>query len=86
MFQRYWLILPCILDEISNRINRGSTLIDARGSYTKMERDVLLCACSKSQEYILRKAVFEVDPDAFVMFTETSEVVGEGFISSLKGK
>lgn len=75
-----------VADEISNRINRGSTLIDARGSYTKMERDVLLCACSKSQEYILRKAVFEVDPDAFVMFTETSEVVGEGFISSLKGK
>ena len=75
-----------VADEISDRIDRGSTLINAKGSYTKMERDVLLCACSKAQAYSLRKAIFEVDPDAFVMFTETSEVVGEGFISTLKGK
>ena len=72
-----------VADEISSKIRRGSTVINAKGSYTKLERDVLLCACSKSQAYIVKKAVFDVDPKAFVMFTETSEVFGEGFISTL---
>ncbi|MCI6676844.1 MAG: YitT family protein [Clostridiales bacterium] len=70
-----------VADEISNQIRRGSTIISARGSYTKSERDVLLCACSKSQAYMIKKTVFNIDPRAFVVFSETSEVFGEGFIS-----
>lgn len=66
------------IDEVSAR---GSTSIRARGTYnTSIERQVLLCACSKAQAYKVRSAVHQVDPDAFVMITETSEVFGEGFI------
>lgn len=64
------------IDEV---IKRGSTIIKAHGSYTGTDRDVLLCACSNSQAYILRRAVFEADDRAFVMFAETSQVFGEGF-------
>ena len=65
------------IDEVCGR---GSTTIHAKGSYTRTDRQVLLCACSKSQSYRVQSAAHEVDPDAFVMITETSQVFGEGFI------
>ena len=58
---------------------RGATAIQALGTYTNTRKDVLLCACSKSQAYAVKNVVHEVDPCAFLMFTETSEVYGEGF-------
>lgn len=69
-----------VADMISEMSKRGSTILRALGSYTKAERDVLLCACSKSQAYQIVSDVHEIDPGAFVMVTETSEVFGEGFI------
>lgn len=69
-----------LAEEICKMTDRGSTLIKAIGTYTYEERDVLLCACSKSQTYSIVSAAHKVDPGAFVMVTETSEVFGEGFI------
>ena len=69
-----------LADRIGEMTDRGSTIIKARGSYTREDRDVLLCACSKSQTYSITAAAHEVDPGAFIMVTETSEVYGEGFI------
>ncbi len=68
-----------LIEKISEMTDRGSTVIKAMGSYTKEDRDVILCACSKSQTYMITGAAHEVDPGAFVMVTETSEVFGEGF-------
>lgn len=65
------------IDEICAR---GSTVIRGIGTYTNIERQVLLCACSKSEVYKLHSAVYRVDPEAFIMITETSEVFGEGFM------
>ena len=82
------LIITTKAEEVSKKIDqisgRGSTAIRAIGTYTKEEKDVLLCACSSSQAYSVRSAAHEVDPDAFVMLTETSEVFGEGFIDTRK--
>ena len=65
---------------ISDVIDRGSTEIKARGSYTQDNKDVLLCACSKSQAYMVRRLAHEVDKNVFIMVTETNEVYGEGFL------
>ena len=69
-----------IADRIGEITGRGSTAIRATGTYTKQDRDVLLCACSNVQAHSVLKAVHEIDPNAFVMMTETSQVHGEGFI------
>lgn len=69
-----------VADRIATAIDRGSTLIRAIGTYTGSERQVLLCACNKSQAFKVRAATHEVDKNAFVMITETSEVYGEGFL------
>lgn len=68
-----------VADRIGKVLERGSTAIRARGTYTNDRKEVLMCACSRSQGYILRRTVHEADPGAFVMMTETSEVFGEGF-------
>lgn len=73
-----------VADKIANAIDRGSTLIRAIGTYTGSERQILLCACNKSQAFKVRSAAHEVDENAFVMITETSEVYGEGFLEQKK--
>ena len=64
---------------ISEKAGRGVTSLPAVGGYTGMHRDVILCACTKSEANLVKTAVQETDADAFLMFTETSEVFGEGF-------
>ena len=77
---------PAVANAISESTERGSTLIRAVGSYTGQDRDVLLCACSKSEAYKVRAAAHRVDPKSFVMITETSEVFGEGFLEAKEEK
>ncbi len=69
-----------VAEKIGEIIGRGSTALPAVGTYTGVHRDVLLCACSKAQAYVVQRAAQETDPQAFVMMTETSQVYGEGFI------
>lgn len=69
-----------IAQRVGELIGRGSTELKAKGSYTQESRDVVLCACSKSQAYMVREVAHEIDKASFVMVTETNEVFGEGFL------
>lgn len=66
-------------ERIGEEVKRGVTSLRAVGAYTGAKKDVLLCACSKAEAYLVKSAVQEADEEAFVMFMETSEVFGEGF-------
>lgn len=73
-------------DDVAARIDeysgRGSTLLKGIGSYSKKEKDVVMCACNNKQMYTIKKLAHEVDPDAFTIIMESNEVVGEGFKDS----
>ena len=69
-----------VADRVMEYTERGVTNLNGTGGYTGEGRDVLLCACSKSEAYEVRRAVEHTDSNAFLMFTETSEVYGEGFL------
>lgn len=73
-------------DEVALHINRltgrGSTYIQAMGTYSKAQKDIILCACNKAQSYTVTNVIHSIDATAFVMVTETSEVFGEGFIEA----
>lgn len=73
-----------IAAKIGENVRRGVTTIPASGGYTGLHRDVLLCACSKAEAYLVKSAVQETDEQAFLMFTETREVFGEGFKREIK--
>ena len=73
-------------DEVAAKIaeltKRGVTSVKATGTYTGKKKNVLLCACSKSEAFLVKCAAEEADENMFLMFMETSEVFGEGFRSS----
>lgn len=68
-----------ICDRIDQVLGRGSTILKGVGSYSKTEKDVVMCACNNKQMYGIRKLIKEVDPKAFLVIMESNEVVGEGF-------
>lgn len=68
-----------VADKIAELIQRGSTLLRGVGSYSKDEKQVVMCACSNKQMHMVQKAVKEVDEEAFLIIMESSEVRGKGF-------
>ncbi|MDD3401937.1 MAG: YitT family protein [Hespellia sp.] len=68
-----------VADTISIYSDRGSTIQKGTGSYSGMNKEVVMCACNNKQMYAVRKAVKKVDPKAFTVIMESNEVVGEGF-------
>lgn len=66
--------------KISEICERGSTIISAAGAYTGNAKNILLCACSKSQVYIIKKAAMEIDDKSFIILTDANEIFGEGFL------
>lgn len=69
--------------EISRRFmkeaDRGVTGIEVIGMHTGKRRTMLMCAVSRKEIVELKEIVFEIDPHAFVIITNASEAVGEGF-------
>lgn len=68
-----------ISEKIMEELERGVTLFRGKGMYTKKEKDVLLCVVNRSQFTKTKEIVHYVDKQAFMMVTEISEVLGEGF-------
>lgn len=68
-----------VADRIDVLTKRGSTLLKGVGSYTKHEKQVVMCACNNKQMHMVQKAVKEVDPEAFLVSMESNEVRGKGF-------
>lgn len=68
-----------ISEKIMKDLDRGVTLFKGKGMYTKDEKDVLLCVVNRFQFTKAKDIVYNIDNDAFIMVTEMSEVLGEGF-------
>ncbi|HEU5139244.1 MAG TPA: YitT family protein [Bacillales bacterium] len=65
--------------QILRVIDRGVTRISGMGGYTDDERPVLMCVVSQNEVTKLKRLVRTVDPDAFVIVSNATEVLGEGF-------
>lgn len=68
-----------ICNIIDNCIGRGSTLLKAYGGYQGDKKQVVLCACSNREMYLVQKAIKESDLPSFLIILESNEVHGEGF-------
>ena len=64
---------------IFEKIDRGVTELTAKGGYTDSERPVLMCVVDQTQFTKLKQVVKDIDPLAFVVVMDASEVLGEGF-------
>ena len=68
-------VTKCI-DELCGR---GTTIVDARGGYRSDHRDVVMCACSDKEMFLIARAIKKLDPASFTVILESNEVHGEGF-------
>lgn len=58
---------------------RGVTKISGIGMYTKMEKGILMTVVKGHQVQELKEIVMALDPKAFVIVSQTYEVLGNGF-------
>lgn len=68
-----------VTDVIMEELERGVTLIPAKGGYTGDDKSLLYCAISASEVIRLKTVVKESDPDAFMVIGHATEALGEGF-------
>lgn len=72
-----------IADEISTRMSRGVTILDGMGWYTKNPEKIILCVVKKSELFQIKLLVKTIDPNAFLVVSESTETIGRGFKESL---
>ncbi|WP_102693193.1 YitT family protein [Rummeliibacillus pycnus] len=66
-------------EAIMDRLGRGITYLNGRGGYTKDEKQVIFCVISRLEEAKLKSIVEDVDPSAFLAFSNMSEIQGGNF-------
>lgn len=68
-----------IAELIKKKMDRGVTVLDGRGSYSGIKRDVLYCIVGRNEIVRLKSIIRNIDPHAFVAVTTVHDVLGEGF-------
>ena len=68
-----------ISNEIQTKINRGITGIYGKGMYENKNKVILMCAVDRRDIANIKKLILSIDKDAFVIVTNSREVLGYGF-------
>jgi uncharacterized membrane-anchored protein YitT (DUF2179 family) len=68
-----------IADSITNQMNRGVTVIDGTGWYTKESQKVVITLVRKHEASDIYKIIKEIDSDAFISVANVMGVYGQGF-------
>ena len=66
-------------DAINTQAQRGATVLDATGWYSKKESKIVMVVCRKRDTSMVLKVVKSVDPDAFITVGSVMGVYGKGF-------
>ncbi|MBC2183285.1 YitT family protein [Listeria sp. FSL L7-0233] len=68
-----------IASHVMLAMNRGVTVLEGRGGFSKNEQDVLYIVVAKNEIIQLKNIVQAIDPHAFVSVSVVHDVMGEGF-------
>ena len=68
-----------LLEVITERMARGVTVLEGRGGYSKMNKQVLYIVVNKREIVRLRKIVDTIDQDAYITVHRVQEVYGRGY-------
>ncbi len=64
---------------ITEKMERGATVVDAKGFYTKESRPMIMTVVPNQDISRLTREVNKLDPKAFMVINETFHVLGEGY-------
>lgn len=68
-----------IATRINNEMDRGCTILEGHGWYSKQKRPVLLVMAKKFERKDIFDLIHKEDPNAFVSMSNVEGVFGEGF-------
>jgi len=68
-----------ICEYIINGLNRSATVFEAQGAFSHKNKKIIPTVMSRAQAIQLRKFVKQAEPEAFMLITNTSEIIGRGF-------
>lgn len=68
-----------IAEEIGKKIKRGTTGLYGKGMYTNKDRLILMCAAARRDVAKIKITAKKIDPQSFIIITNSREVVGQGF-------
>lgn len=68
-----------ISKQITLELDRGVTLIPAKGAFSGQQKEVVYCVVQRQEIRRLKKIIRNIDPRAFIVINEVHDVLGEGF-------
>lgn len=68
-----------IAKEIGEKLDRGSTAIYAKGTYTKEKKIILWCVGSRTEVARIKEIAKQIDSQAFIVISNAREAWGKGF-------
>lgn len=68
-----------IAQVIMDELDRTVTYLQGEGGYSGQTKRVILCAFKQREIVAIKETVRQVDPNAFMIVTNSHEVLGEGF-------
>ena len=77
------LVTSCpeeVCDFITHTLHRSATFWKGEGAYSHQDKWVVLTALSRAQAGALRRHLESIDPHAFMIVTNSSEIFGKGFL------
>jgi len=70
-----------IAEQVMKRLDRGVTFFKSTGGWSHQEKKVIYTVINMIELGRLKEMLFDLDPDAFIAISNTSEVIGKRFLS-----
>lgn len=68
-----------IQDFITGELHRSATTCNAKGAFSGKDKFIIFTAMNRTQAIKLRNFIKEQEPSAFILISNTSEIIGKGF-------
>lgn len=66
---------------IKENLHRGATVVAAKGAFSGEDKYIIFTALNRSEAVKLRNFIRTTAPEAFLLISNTSEIIGKGFHS-----
>lgn len=66
---------------INHTLHKSATICKAKGAFSGQDKYIIFTAMTRYQAIKLRNFIKEKEPEAFILISNTSEIIGKGFHS-----
>lgn len=70
-----------ICDYIIHTLGRSATVYEAQGAFSHHQKTIILTTMHRGQAVKLRNFIRRTEPTAFILISNSSEIIGKGFLS-----